>query len=275
MGAISVTINGQQITTEPGKTILEVIDEHKIDKIPTLCHDKRIEPYTSCFLCVVEVEGIQKLIPSCSTMIQDKMVIHTNNPRVQDSRKTALELLFSNHYADCIGPCTDNCPAHVDAQGYIALIAAGRYKEAIRLVKENNPLPLSIGRVCVRDCEAVCRRAIVDKSIGINYLKRYIADLEGEKKWIPQCKEKKKKKIAVIGGGPGGLTCAYYLTLEGYDVTIFEKLPELVGMLRYGIPEYRLPKRVLSLENRLASNRFRMMDSMQYSLGLEHIVPAK
>ena len=179
MGAIRVTINGKSITTESGKTILEVIDEHKIDTIPTLCHEKRIEPYTSCFLCVVEVEGMQKLIPSCSTMIQDKMVIHTKNRKVQDSRKTALELLFSNHYADCIGPCIDSCPAHVDAQGYIALIAAGKYTEAIRLVKENNPLPLSIGRVCVRDCEATCRRAIVDQSVGINYLKRYIADLEG------------------------------------------------------------------------------------------------
>ncbi len=248
MGIINVTINGKQITTVPGKTILEVVHEHKIDRIPTLCHDKRIEPYTSCFLCVVEVEGIQKLIPSCSTMVQDNMVIHTNSERVRSSRKTALELLLSNHYADCIGPCIENCPAHVDAQGYIALISAGRYRDAIRLVKENNPLPLSIGRICVRDCEAACRRAIVDQPVGINYLKRYIADLEGENKWIPTLKEKQKKKVAVIGGGPGGLTCAYYLTLEGYGVTIFEKLPELGGMLRYGIPEYRLPKKILDAE---------------------------
>ncbi len=248
MGKIKATINGRQITTEPGKTILEVIHEHKIDRIPTLCHDSRIEPYTSCFLCVVEVEGIQKLIPSCSTMIQDKMVIHTNTERVKSSRKTALELLLSNHYADCIGPCIDHCPAHVDAQGYIALIAAGRYREAIRLVKENNPLPLSIGRICVRNCEAACRRAIIDQPVGINYLKRYIADLEGENRWIPHQKEKKNKQVAVVGGGPGGLTCAYYLTLEGYDVTIFEKQPELGGMLRYGIPEYRLPKKILDAE---------------------------
>ena len=189
MGAINVTINGKNISTETGKTILEVINEHKIDRIPTLCHDKRIDPFTSCFICVVEVEGIQKLIPSCSTVVQDNMVIHTNNKRVISSRKTALELLLSNHYADCIGPCIDNCPAHVDAQGYIALIAAGKYRDAIKLVKENNPLPLSIGRVCVRDCEATCRRAIVDKSVGINYLKRYIADLEGEDKWTPKTAE--------------------------------------------------------------------------------------
>ncbi len=248
MGKIKAIINGRQITTEPGKTILEVVHEHEIDRIPTLCHDSRIEPYTSCFLCVVEVEGMQKLIPSCSTMIQDKMVIHTNTARVRSSRKTALELLLSNHYADCIGPCIDHCPAHVDAQGYIALIAAGRYRDAIRLVKENNPLPLSIGRICVRNCEAACRRAIVDQPVGINYLKRYIADLEGENRWIPQLKEKKNRQVAVVGGGPGGLTCAYYLTLEGYDVTIFERLPELGGMLRYGIPEYRLPKKILDTE---------------------------
>jgi formate dehydrogenase major subunit len=246
---IKVTINGKEITTTPGKTILEVINEHKIDTIPTLCHDDRIEPYGSCFLCVVEVEGVNKLVPSCSSPINNGMVIHTDNKKIRESRKSALELLLSNHYADCIGPCINNCPAHVDAQGYIALISMGKYEEALKLVKENNPLPLSIGRVCVRDCEVACRREFIDDPVAINFLKRYIADKDLEKGiWTPTIAKKSNKKVAVVGGGPAGLTCAYYLRLEGHDVTIYEKLPELGGMLRYGIPEYRLPKKILDAE---------------------------
>ncbi|MCD6566191.1 MAG: molybdopterin-dependent oxidoreductase [Bacteroidales bacterium] len=244
----NITINGKNFTATAGKTILEVINENKIDKIPTLCYDKRIEPYGSCFLCVVEVEGIKKLIPSCSTPVTDGMIIHTDNERIKSSRKAALELLLSNHYADCIGPCTNNCPAGVDAQGYVALISMGKYREALKLVKENNPLPLSIGRVCVRDCEVACHRNLLDEPVAINALKRYIADIDNQNKWIPEIKKSKNKKVAIIGGGPAGLTCAYYLTLEGYPVTIFEKLPKLGGMLRYGIPEYRLPKDILDSE---------------------------
>jgi len=155
---------------------------------------------------------------------------------------------MSNHYADCVAPCKNNCPAGVDVQSYIALVSMGKYKEALKLVKENNPLPLSIGRVCVRDCEAACRRNFIDEPVCVNALKRFVADYDNSDKWIPKIKEKKNKKIAIVGGGPAGLSCAYYLTIEGYSVTIFEKLPQLGGMLRYGIPEYRLPKKVLDSE---------------------------
>jgi formate dehydrogenase major subunit len=248
MEQIIITINGKEIITSPGKTILEVVNENKIDEIPTLCHDNRLEHFTSCFLCVVEIEGMNKLVPSCSTIIQNGMKIRTRSKTVVESRKTALELLMSNHYADCIGPCKNNCPAGVDAQTYIALISMGKYEEALKLVKENNPLPLSIGRVCVRDCEAACRRNLIDEPVAVNALKRFIADEDAVHKWKPVLKERKNKKVAVIGGGPSGLSCAYYLTIEGYSVTIFEKLPKLGGMLRYGIPEYRLPKKILDTE---------------------------
>lgn len=250
MKQVKVTINGKEVVTTEGKSILEVVHENKIDKIPTLCHDERIEPYGSCFLCVVEVEGMNKLVPSCCTPIGEGMVIHTDNERVRSSRKTALELLLSNHYADCIGPCMNHCPARVDAQGYIALISMGKYEEALKLIKQQNPLPLSIGRVCVRECEVACRRQIIDESVGINPLKRYAADMDAQQdhQWVPDVKEWNGKKVAVVGGGPSGLTCAYFLTLEGCSVTIFEKLPRLGGMLMYGIPEYRLPKKILDKE---------------------------
>ncbi len=248
MEKIKVIINGKEITTTTGKTILEVVNENKLDKIPTLCHDDRLEPYGSCFLCVVEVEGMNKLVPSCATPVNNGMVITTNNEKIQNSRKTALELLLSNHYADCIGPCIDACPASVDAQGYVALISMGKHKEALKLIKEKNPFPLSIGRVCVRNCEDVCRRCYVDDPVAVNYLKRYVADKDMDKMWIPDTKRKNGKKVAIVGGGPSGLTCAYFLTLEGYSCTIFEKLPELGGMLKYGIPSYRLPRNILDSE---------------------------
>jgi len=248
MKEVSITINGRSIKTTDNKTILQVVDENSLDKIPTLCNDDRIEPYGSCFVCVVEVEGVNRLLPSCATKVTDGMVVNTRSEKVLASRKTALELLLSNHYADCIGPCNNNCPANVDAQGYIALIAKGKNEEALKLVKENNPLPLSIGRVCVRDCEVACRRDIIDETVGINYLKRYVADIDMGHMWTPEIKEEKKGRVAIVGGGPSGLSCAYYLRLEGYQITIFDKLPELGGMLRYGIPEYRLPKKILDTE---------------------------
>ena len=248
MENIIVTINGKEISASPDKTILQVVHENKLDTIPTLCHDQRLEHFTSCFMCVVEIEGLNKLVPSCATLISNGMKIQTRNQKVVDTRKTALELIMSNHYADCIGPCKNNCPAGVDAQSYIALISMGQYEEALKLIKESNPLPLSIGRVCVRDCENACRRSYVDEAVAVNAMKRFVADFDAYDKWIPKLKEKKNKRVAVIGGGPAGLTCAYYLTIEGYSVTIFEKLPKLGGMLRYGIPEYRLPKKILDSE---------------------------
>ncbi len=248
MKEIKVTINGKELTTTTGKTILEVVRDNNIDQIPTLCHDDRIEPYGSCFLCVVEVEGMNRFVPSCSTPIAEGMVITTKNEAIESSRKTSLELILSNHYADCIGPCIDNCPASVDAQGYIALISMGKHQEALQLIKEKNPLPLSIGRVCVRNCEDVCRRCYVDDPIAINYLKRYVADEDLEKQWSPVLKDSTGKKVAIIGGGPAGLTAAYYLSLEGHSCTILEKLPKLGGMLRYGIPSYRLPREILDKE---------------------------
>lgn len=248
MKIVNLTINGQPVQAYQNETILAAVRRLGLDDIPSLCHDERLEPFGSCFVCVVELEGQGKLVPSCATRVGEGMVVHTRSPRVIEARRTALNLLFSNHYADCIGPCTDNCPAHVDAQSYVALISLGRYEDALALIKQNNPLPLSIGRVCVRDCEVACRRGIVDSPVAINYLKRFVADRDARKKWRPKIAASTGKTVAVIGGGPAGLSAAYYLRLKGHAVTIFEKWPKLGGMLRYGIPEYRLPKAVLDDE---------------------------
>jgi len=248
MNEIKLTIDGKEVTARQGQTLLEVIQEHRLAEIPTLCHEPKLPPYGSCYLCVVEVEGTAKLIPSCSSPAAAKMVVHTDNPRIRAARRTALELLLSNHYADCLAPCKQTCPAGVDVQGYIALIAMGKPREAVRLIKETNPLPLVCGRVCVRECEVACRRNRVDDRVGIDYLKRFATDIDIEDPWTPAVPAANGRKVAIVGGGPAGLTCAYYLVLKGYGVTLFEKSPHLGGMLRYGIPEYRLPKALLNRE---------------------------
>lgn len=138
-------------------------------------------------------------------------------------------------------PCVSLCPAHVDIPGYIALVGEGRYADAIRLIRKDNPFPTTCGFICEHPCEARCRRNMVDDAVNIRGLKRMAADYAG-KVPPPKCAKSTGKRIAVVGGGPGGLSSAYFLQLMGHQVTVFEMLPELGGMLRYGIPNYRLPK---------------------------------
>ncbi|MFC1734247.1 2Fe-2S iron-sulfur cluster-binding protein, partial [candidate division KSB1 bacterium] len=248
---VNIILNGNIVTGFMSETILECAQRHGIE-IPTLCHDPRIEPYTSCYLCVVEVEGMRGLQPSCSTRINEGMKIETHSDKISKARKTALDLLLSNHYADCTGPCKQTCPAGVDVQGYISFIEKGMYHEAVALIKETNPLPAICGRVCVRPCEVACRRNLMDEdtAVGIDYLKRFASDkdLESENKWAPEIKESTGKKIAVIGAGPGGLSCGFFLQKEGHQVDIYEAAPKAGGWLRYGIPEYRLPNDLLQKE---------------------------
>ncbi len=151
-------------------------------------------------------------------------------------------------------PCKAECPAHVPVQGYIKLAAQGRYTEALELIKKENPFPAVCGRICNKACEDACTRGSVDAPIAIDEIKKFIAgkDLEAEHRFVPkmvnQTGKPYEEKIAVIGSGPAGLTCAYYLALKGYPVTVFEKEKELGGMLTLGIPSFRLEKDVIRAE---------------------------
>ncbi len=231
---VKLTINGKEITASPDQTILEVCREQGIDTIPTLCNDDKLHPYGSCFLCVVEMEGQSRLFPACATKVTEGMNLQTRSEKVLRARKTCLELLVSDHYADCFGPCRLACPADVDIQGYMSLINLGKFKEAVALIKEKNPLPSVCGRICTRKCEINCRRSLVDAPVGIDFLKRYATDQDmiGEM-WRPETKPDNGQSVAIIGGGPAGLTAAYYLVLEGYRPVIYEALPHMGGMLRY------------------------------------------
>jgi len=249
MDKFRLNINGKEVTGVPGQTILEVARENDIF-IPTLCYDERTRIYGSCGICMCEVEGNPKLCKACATVIAPGMVVRTNTERVIESRKTNLELLLSNHTGDCRPPCVLACPAQTDCQGYVGLIANGEYEAALELVKDKIPLPASLGRVCPHPCEEECRRGLIDEPISIQWLKRFAADqdLDGIDRFIPEIGEDTGKSVAIIGGGPMGLSAAYFLRQMGHAVTIFESMPKAGGMLRYGIPEYRLPKEVLDDE---------------------------
>jgi formate dehydrogenase major subunit len=246
VASATITLNGREVAVEPGATILDAARAHGVE-IPTLCHDEQLEPFGSCWLCAVRIEGVRRYVPACATRVAGGMKIWTDTDDVRAVRRMALELLLSNHRGDCVAPCRTECPAGVDVQGYIALIAQGQHREASKLVKRVNPFPLSIGRVCPRPCEKECRRNAVDGPVGIDHLKRFAADWDADHDdpYVPPAAPPTGKRVAMVGAGPASLTAAYYLAQKGHEVTVFEALPHGGGALRYGIPEFRLPKTVL------------------------------
>nr|MBQ8245351.1 FAD-dependent oxidoreductase [Oscillospiraceae bacterium] len=249
MEMIKLTINGREVTGRKGDTILTIAAQNGIE-IPNLCYNKNLKIYGSCGLCVVEAEKSPKLLRACATVAAEGMVIWTHSERAQQARKIALELLMSDHEGDCKGPCHLNCPARTDIQAYVKAIANGDDKKAVEIIKDKISLPASIGRVCPHPCEEDCRRQFVEQPLSIAYLKAFAADndMKSADPFKPAVAEATGKKVAIIGGGPAGLNAAYQLAIKGHGVTVFDMMPEMGGMLRYGIPEYRLPKAVLAAE---------------------------
>lgn len=147
-------------------------------------------------------------------------------------------------------PCKSECPAHIAVQGYIKMASQGRYREALELIKKENPLPAICGRICPRKCESACTRSGVDEPLAVDEIKKFIADqdLKAEHRFVPEKKKQRPERIAVVGAGPAGLSCAYFLAVEGYQVTIFEKQKVLGGMLALGIPSFRLGKEIVNSE---------------------------
>ena len=245
---VNLTINGVAVQANAGETILTAAERAGIG-IPNLCFLKELAPFGACGLCVVEAEGSPKLLRACATAVREGMAIRTDGERAVRARRLALELIMGDHDGDCVAPCTLNCPAHTGCQKYVAQIAAGDLAGALDTIREKIPLPASVGRVCPHPCETACRRKNVEAAISICALKAFTAD-EMYKTGlpVPEKAPASGKRVTVVGAGPAGLTAAYQLARKGHAVTVYDKMPAPGGMLRYGIPEYRLPKAVLDRE---------------------------
>ncbi|WP_095497442.1 formate dehydrogenase subunit alpha [Paraferrimonas haliotis] len=250
-----LTINGQTIEVQAGLSLVEAASRHGID-IPHLCEHGVFDQVAGtehvCDLTQVLLthNGESRLVRGCQTEAMDGMEVVSQTSELQQHRQQLLKEVLSDHFADCEAPCKSACPAGVDVQSYLYHIGRGDHKEAVKVIKETLPLPLSIGRVCPAFCEAECRRGAVDEPIAIRQLKRHAADIDlhDVQSYVPPKQADKGKSIAVIGSGPAGLTAGYYLSNQGYQVQIIESMPKAGGWLRYGIPEYRLPKDILDKE---------------------------
>lgn len=370
MEIVKLNIDGHDIETKKGKTILEASLDAGI-YIPHLCHHPDLPSIGACRLCIVEVEGIEGLPPSCTTLASDGMVVKTKTKQIDHIRRLAMELMLAGHPPDCdtcvkylncelqslkqylisdelsvrtrsklfsinignplfvidpnkcvlcgrcvrachelrgvgvlyyrkkeketytgtisdlsladsgcrfcgacaevcptgaiqdkeeigIGkkrrvaliPCRYTCPAEIDVPRYIRFIRERNYSAAAAVIREKVPFPKVLGYVCDHPCEDVCRREEVNQAISIKELKRFAVENDEEGLWRRNSKKKPPtdKKVAIIGSGPAGLTAAYYLSNQGHSVTVFESLPLAGGMMRFGIPEYRLPRDVVDSE---------------------------
>jgi len=247
---INLKIDNIDLSIPEGTSILDAAKSVGIT-IPTLCHHPRLQPFSSCFICVVEsVKTGGNLMTACSTTVFEGMEILTASEKVRKSRKLCLELLLSDHAGDCLAPCVVACPANTPIPFYVEAIAEGNITKAVRVIKSRIPFAASIGRVCPRPCETACRRNNYEGAVAICSLKRYAADLdlEADKPWVPECAPDTGKKVAVIGAGPGGLSCGYYLRQKGHAVTVFDRHDRAGGMLAFGIPDFRLARKVLNKE---------------------------
>ncbi|WP_052888283.1 FAD-dependent oxidoreductase [Thermogemmatispora carboxidivorans] len=246
--SFTLTIDGKVVRAYENQTILSVAEENGIE-IPNLCNDEKLEPTSACRMCLVHIEGYDRPLPSCNTPAQPGMVVRTQSDELFRIRRTNLEMILSDHNAYCQPPCQVDCPTHIDIPGYLELIAKGSMKEAARLVKEVLPFPYILGLTCPAPCQKACRRALVEEEIAICRMHGHAAETCLLDPPVPFVKDPPTgKKVAIVGAGPAGLTCAYYLALKGHYCKIFDMQPQPGGMLRYGIPEYRLQKDMMDRE---------------------------
>lgn len=239
-------VDGREIEVPVGSTILEAARRLGIP-IPTLCHVEGLEPASSCFLCCVQIEGHKGLSPACSMPVSPGLEVTTNSEDVRASRRMALELLLSDHAGECIAPCSAQCPAGLDIPGFLYPLAAGDPGESMEVLLDRLPMSGALGRICPRLCEQHCRRGDHDEGLAIGELHRWVADWNRTAKdsRAPQPGNDTAKSVAIVGAGPAGLTAALYLRQRGHGVTLYDAHEEPGGMLRYGIPAYRLPRQPL------------------------------
>jgi len=244
-----IKINNTSYTADPKETILKVALRNGIH-IPTMCWVKDLNPSTSCMVCMVQDMRNGKILTSCSALVEDGMDINTENKEVIDMRKSALELLLSEHYGDCEAPCQRVCPAGMEIPLMNRLISENKIAEALKVVRETIALPAILGYICPAPCEKACRRKDIDDPVSICLLKRFVAENEYslEKRHTPSIEPDNNQKIAIIGSGPAGLAAAFYLNQKGFTCDIYDRNTLPGGKLRTDTKEEDLPRKVLDTD---------------------------
>ncbi|MCX6241764.1 MAG: 2Fe-2S iron-sulfur cluster-binding protein [Bacteroidetes bacterium] len=276
-----IRIDHKEVEAKEGMTIMQAAALLGIS-IPALCYHEGITHHASCMVCMVKDLDSGRMLPSCEYPALDGMNIQTHSHEIHEIRREALELLLSDHVGDCEAPCRRSCPAFMDIPEMNRLIAAGRFNEALKVVREEIALPLILGYICPAPCEKACHRASIDGALSICLLKRSTAD-EGARLFagIPPMAgnggdtiaagrgfphntgtlNTSGKKVAIIGTGPSGLSAAFYTLRSGHQAVLFDQHKEAGGMLRYHITEEKLPRKALEAEIRVISQmgaEFRM-----------------
>ncbi len=244
-------IDQREVEVPPGATILQAAQKLGIE-VPTLCFLERYRPSTSCLVCMVKVCNPDRLVPSCGTLAVEGMEIESETEEVHQVRRSALELLLSDHLGDCLAPCYFTCPAQMDIPQMLRRIASAELGDAIATVKHDIALPAVLGRICPAPCEKACRRRPADGAVAICRLKRYVADadLAAGEPYLPPCEPATGKRVAIVGAGPTGLSAAYYLLQRGHACTLFDENEKPGGRLHRETTEDELPRDVLDAEIR-------------------------
>jgi NADPH-dependent glutamate synthase beta subunit-like oxidoreductase len=279
MTTFTITIDGRAVRVAEGETVLAAARRLGLE-IPTLCYLEKCGPLNSCLVCLVKISG--KLVPACGTKVQPDMVIESETEEVHEARRTALELLFSDHVGDCLSPCERLCPLRLNIPGMLRQIQAGKLEETIATIRGALPLPAVLGRLCHHPCEQGCRRGTWDDPAAIRDLEKFASDWDFARPatslahpgqptpplpqstnplihqsiipppplpgpYLSPCKPPSGKSIAIIGAGPAGLTAAYDLARNGHAVTVVDRHQRAGGSLR-AVPEMVLPASILDAE---------------------------
>ena len=245
----TLTIDNAAVPFEPGETILQAASRAGI-AIPTLCNLEGIEPPTSCYVCVVKIQGKNGMAPSCATLAEEGMVLESGSEEVRRYRRRALELLLSEHAGDCEAPCRRICPADLDIPVMARHVAEGNLAAAARTVWERLALPGVLGHICPAPCQKGCVRAHVDGAVSIRELHKGVAEaaFASGAATALRAAPASGKRVTLIGAGPAGLSSACYLSLLGHACTVVDEREAPGGMLRYGIDRAVLPLAVLDQE---------------------------
>ncbi len=257
---IKLKIDDKEVTALEGMTILEAASREGVD-IPAMCHNRDSGHFTSCMVCLVRQRGSTSLVPSCSSMVKEGMDIVTSDAEIEEARKTALELLLSEHIGDCEAPCRISCPANMDIPLMNRYLDAGMTDEALAVVMKDIAFPSVLGRICPAPCEGACHRKGIDSPVAICALKRFAGD-NGEISVSQQ--PLREGKVAIIGAGIAGLSATFYLQIRGINCTLYDSNPLPGGAVRYEIDDSKMDKEVLDRETEfiLSSGVIYKPDSM-------------